>query len=76
MPIVSHTFDGPLIALEGVARDHTAKYITQVWGTTRVTVVFKVPADIRVGRLPTSEKYAAMVALLAKKRKIRRYVGK
>ena len=77
MPIVTHTFKGPMSALEGVASDGTAKYITKIasWSGS-VAISFRFPADIRVGRLPVPERYAAAVATIAAKRKLNRYVGK
>lgn len=79
MSVVSHTFDSALAALEGVARDGTAKYIAAVLPMgARVTVTFRLSTDIRSGirRMPPPEQYAAMVAGLKAKRKKVYYVGK
>lgn len=79
MHLVSHTFKDPLAALEGVARDGTARYIAAVLPMgARVTVTFRLPQDIREGirKMPALERYAVMVSALKQKRKKVYYVGK
>lgn len=79
MSVVSHTFESPLAALEGVARDGTARYIAAVLPMgARVTVTFRLPGDIHGGirKLPAPERYAVLVAALNAKRKKVYYVGK
>lgn len=78
MSIVSHIFEAPLVALESVARDGTARYMQRVVPVGHgVKVIFKLPTDVRgVLRLPLGERYGALVAKLNAKRKKVYYVGK
>jgi hypothetical protein len=78
MRLVSHTFDSPLAAIEGVARDKTARYIAAVLPVgIRVKVTFKIPTDARGWKqVIPGRRYAHLVAELQKRRKKTYYVGK
>jgi hypothetical protein len=67
MPTLSHTFDGPLAALEGVAQDGTARYVKNVYVEQGgVVVIFTAPQNAYGKKVRQSDRYAAFVAGLNK----------